>query len=149
MNTFDLPEETIEFLRQGRQLAYDPARIEAGEVKLKRLDELAEEEVWIHTDMDGDPHAGEDGYYAIPAVSLTGECRDYDPDFILLWLPREKLFGTWDNDHWVLKVFREANWANIVASPAQYINSQWDADDKVGSQFVPWPMYEFKSGRPF
>src|SRR5262249_59832368 len=97
----------------------------------------------------GDPKAGERGYYAIPAVSLSGECKHYDPDFILLWLPREKLFGTWDNDHWVLKVFREANWADIVASPGGYINSQWDADDKVGSQFVPWPQYEFKSGRPF
>jgi hypothetical protein len=128
---------------------HDYGRIEAGEVKLKRLDELTEGGVWIRTDLSGDPHAGEDGYYAIPAVSLTGECEAYDPEFILLWLPHERLFGTWDCDHSVLKVFRGARWADIVASPAAYINAQWDVNDKLGSQLVPWPQHEFKTGRPF
>jgi hypothetical protein len=149
MTTFNLPDDVVEFFRVGKQLQYDASRIEAGEVKLKGLDELTQGEVWIGTDNAGDPHEGEAGYYAIPAVSLTGECKAYDPDYILLWLPRERLFGTWDCDHWALKVFRGATWSDIVASPAAYINAQWDWKDTLGSQFVPWPKYEFKTGRPF
>ena len=149
MSTFNLPDDAVEFLRAGRQFEYNASVIEAGEVKLKRLDELSQGEVWVGTDLDGDPHAGEDGYYGIPAVSLTGECKAYDPDFILLWLPQERLFGTWDCDYWVLKVFRGTSWSGIVANPAAYINAQWDWQDTLGSQFVPWPQYEFKSGRPF
>ncbi len=105
MSTFSLPDDAVEFLRAGRQFEYDASRVEAGEVKLKRLEELSLGEVWIGTDIDGDQHAGDDGYYAIPAVSLIGECKAYDPDFILLWLPQERLFGTWDCDHWVLRFF--------------------------------------------
>jgi hypothetical protein len=149
MSTFSLPDEAIKFLQAGRQLKYDHNLIEAGEVKLKRLDELSQGEVWINTDIEGDPHFGEDGYYSIPAVSLAGECKNYDPEFILLWLPEEKLFGTWDSDHWVLTVFRDTGWPDIVASPAAYINTQWDVNDKLGSQFVPWPKYKLKPGRPF
>jgi hypothetical protein len=149
MNALNLPDDAAEFLRAGRQLEYDHASIEPGEVKLKRLDELTMGEVWIGTDLPGDPHADDDGYYAIPAVSLTGECKSYDPEFILLWLPRERVFGTWDCDHWVLKIFRGATWSDIVASPATYLNAQWDGSDELGAQFLPWPDYAFKRGRPF
>ncbi len=149
METLNLPDATAEFLKSGRQLTYDFRKIEAGEVKLKSLDKLTLGKVWIGTDLPGDPHARETGYYAIPAVSLTGECRNYDPEFILLWLPRERLFGTWDCDHWVLKVFRNADWPAIVSNPAVYINAQWNLNDRVGETFVPWPQYEFKAGRPF
>ena len=148
-HTFNLPNETVDFLRAGRQLEYDFRRIEAGEVKLNRLEQLSQGVVWIGTDLPGDPHAKESGYYAIPAVSLTGECKNYSPEFILLWLPQEKLFGTWDCDHWVLKVFHDASWKDIVANPAAYINAQWDFNDQLGSPFVPWPQYGFKNGRPF
>lgn len=149
MNAFNLPDDTAEFLRAGCQFEYDHRSIEAGEVKLKRLDELTMSEVWIGTNLKGDPHAKENGYYAIPAVSLTGECKSYNPEFILLWLPRERSFGTWDCDHWVLKVFRGVAWSDIVTNPAAYLNSQWDYSDKLGTQFVPWLDYEFKVGRPF
>jgi hypothetical protein len=149
MNTFNLPDETTDFLRGGRQFEYDHRSIEPGEVKLKSLDELAMGEVWIGTDLQGDPHAEEDGYYAIPAVSLTGACKSYDPEFILLWLPRERLFGTWDCDHWILRVFRGATWSDIVASPADYLNAQWELSGELGTQFVPWPDCVFKRGRPF
>jgi hypothetical protein len=144
MQTFNLPKETVEFLQEGRQLEYDHSRIEAGEVKLKRLDELTLGEVWIDNELPGDPHAGEDGSYIVPAVSLTGECQHYLPEFILLWLPHEKLFGAWDCDHGVLKVFRNTSWSEIVANPAPYLNAQWDVYDKLGTEFVPWPQYEFR-----
>jgi len=149
MSTFKLPDDAVEFLRAGRQLTYDHRRIEAGEVKLKRLDELSQGEVWIGTNMEGDPNAGRDGYYAVPAVSLTRECKAYSPEFILLWLPQDQLFGAWDCDHWVLTVFREASWSDIVANPAPYINAQWDCEDTLGIKFVPWPKYKFKKGMPF
>jgi hypothetical protein len=149
MSAFNLPDETIEFLKAGRQFEYDHRTIEAGEVRLKRLGDLTDGEVWIDTGMPGDPHAKERGYYAIPAVSLTSECKSYNPEFILWWLPRERLFGTWDCDHWVLKVFRSAGWSDIVANPAAYLNAQWDFQDTLGSQFVPWPQYAFKPGKPF
>ena len=149
MRTFDLPDHTIEFLKSGSQLIYDYNHVEAGEVKLKRLDQLTEEAVWIGTEMEEDPHFGEDGYYRISAVSLTGECKNYNPQFILLWLPKEKMFGTWDCDHWILKVFRDTDWSHILANPAAYLNAQWDVYDKLAVPFVPWPKYEFKKGRPF
>jgi hypothetical protein len=149
VNPFHLPDDAADFLRAGRQFTYDHATTEPGEVKLKSLDELTLEEVWIGTDLQGDPHADEDGYYAIPAVSLTGECESYDPEFILLWLPQERLFGTWDCDHWVLSVFRGTSWSDIVAKPAAYLNAQWDCADELGTPFVPWPNYRFKPGRPF
>jgi hypothetical protein len=149
MNSFNLPSEAVEFLKAGKQLNYDFKSIEAGEVKLKRFDQLELKEVWIGTDIDGDPHANEDGYYSIPAVSLTGECKNYSPEFILLWLPEEKIFGGWDCDHWVLTVFPAATWTDIVASPAHYLNAQWDYSSKVGTHLKPWPKYQFKTGRPF
>jgi len=149
MNSFNLPDEAVEFLRARRQFEYDHHRIEVGGVKLNGLDELKMGEVWIGTELADDPHAGENGYYAIPAMSLIGECKNYNPEFILLWLPNERLFGTWDCDHWVLKVFRGAGWSDIAANPATYLNAQWDIDDKLGSEFVPWPRYAFKAGRPF
>ena len=146
---FNLPNEVVEFLRSGRQLEYDFKSIEAGQVKLKRFEQLLQREIWIGTNISGDPHANERGYYAIPAVSLTGECASYNPEFILLWLPQEELFGTWDCDHWALKVFHGTSWKDIVADPVAYINAQWDFADQLGSQFVPWPQYTFKNGRPF
>src|SRR6186997_3232420 len=83
MKALNLPDDTAKYLRAGRQFEYDHARIEPGEVKLKRFAKLKLGEVWIGTELDGDPHAGEDGYYAVPAVSLTGECKSYNPEFIL------------------------------------------------------------------
>jgi hypothetical protein len=149
MNKFDLPEDTVAFLGAGKQFKYDPRNCEPGEVKLKHLDDLKLGEVWIDTNIEGDPHFGEEGYYAIPAVSLTGECEAYDPEFILLWLPHEKCFGSWDCDHWILSIFDDVRWADIVKSPALYLNAQWDPDSEVCSQMKPWQEYEFKSGRPF
>jgi hypothetical protein len=93
VKSLNLPNETVEFLKAGKQLSYDFKAVECGEVKLKPLDKLQLKEVWIDTDSDEDPHAFEDGHYSVPAVSLTGECESYDAEFILLWLPNEQLFG--------------------------------------------------------
>ena len=89
------------------------------------------------------------GYYTVPAISLTAKCEAYSPEYILLWLPNEKMFGTWDEDHWVLLVFRGASWDDIVKDPLPYLNAQWDDAKCLGSYIEPWKSYEFKPGRPF
>jgi hypothetical protein len=147
--SFILPESTAEFLCTGKQLEYDAAQCEAGRVGLKRLDQLSLGEVWIGTESESDPHRDERGYYAVPAVSLSGECASYSPEFILLWLPEDRLFGTWDCDHWILTVFPDATWEDIVSDPLPYLNSQWDPGAGGGVPFQPWAKYKFRPGRPF
>lgn len=146
---FNLPDETVEFLRSGLQLDYDPDDCECGEVLLKQLHELTLDEVWIGTDSPADPMFGEKGFYRIPAVSLSGQCKAYAPEFILLWLPNERRFGTWDCDHWKLEVFKNAVWADIVTDPAQYLGASWVPDADVSSQLNHWEDYAFEPGMPF
>jgi hypothetical protein len=148
VSSFNLPTETVEFLKSGKQLSYGSKAVEWGEVKLKSLDKLELKEVTVGTETDEDPHAYEEGYYSVPAVSLTGECQSYDAEFVLLWLPNEQLFGAWDCDHWVLTVFQSTSWADIVEDPASFLNAQWDLNTTVGSRFEPWTKYEFKEGFP-
>ena len=149
MNLNELPNDLVEFLRSGAQLRYDPEDCEPGKVGLSDIGSLKIGEVWIGTDVPGDPNLGADGYYSIPAVSLTSKCAAYDPEFILLWLPNEHLFGTWDSDHWVLTVFPEIAWSEIVANPSAFLGAQWDANSKVGTKFKPWRDYRLQSGGPF
>jgi hypothetical protein len=147
--SFNLPESAVEFFRVGKQLDYDESQCEAGRVGLNRLDRLVLGEVWIGTDMEIDPLHDEDGYYSIPAVSLSSECQSYSPEFIILWLPQEQLFGTWDCDHWILTVFPEVSWEDIIADPLPYLNAQWYPLEGKSVPFHPWLKYEFNIGRPF
>jgi hypothetical protein len=146
---FDLPSEAVDFLRARRALKYDASAAEAGQVSLHPLEALTLGEVWVAPEEDDDPHRRDEGYYAIPAVSLTAACDGYDPDFILLWLPEEKKFGTWDSDHWVLQVFDGATWPDIEKSPLAYVDAQWRANSTVATRAKPWRLYPFKLGRPF
>jgi hypothetical protein len=148
-----LPNELQTYLRLRKNLKYKSSDCEPGRIVLKPLADLELSEVWVDSEesplRNNDPHGGEEGYYVVPAVSLVHECEGYDPEFILLWLPDEGLFGTWDSDHWDLKVFPNTDWESIVSNPVPYINAQWDQDSKVSRYFIPWPRYEFKQGRPF
>ena len=145
----ELPNDFRDFLKSGKQLQYDASQCEPGLVRIAPLDDLNVGEVWIGTDLQGDPCFGVDGYYSVPAISLLSECDGYGPDFILLWLPNEQRFGSWDCDHWVLTVFPSASWWDIADDPAAYLNAQWDAQTTVGEKFIPWPRYELSPGRPF
>ncbi|MBA4148070.1 MAG: hypothetical protein H0X66_08120 [Verrucomicrobia bacterium] len=153
MSAIRLPDDLVTFLSKGLQLDYDGSKCEPGHIKLLAMGAHTVGEVWIEPDNDslGDqnPHAGEDGYYAIPAVNLVAESEAYDPEFILLWLPEACLYGTWDSDHWDLRVFPGITWMQIAASPLKYVNAQWDPDSVDSKVFVPWPQYPFKKGRPF
>ena len=150
----NLPKDLVKFLKSRKQLQYDPNLIEPGEVKLLPFEDIKPGVVWINSDQapfeDDDPHIGEDGYYEVPAISLTGECKSYNPEFLLLWLPNEKLYGTWDSDHWDLYVFNDVAWSDIVKSPEVYLDALWnDYDREVGEYFKPFPKYKFKKGMPF
>ena len=143
-----LPTALCDYLKSGDQLQYDASQCEPGAVRLKTPGDIEIGNVWVGTDTKDDPNYGADGYYSIPAVSLLSGCEGYDPDFILLWLPNEQTFGSWDCDHWVLTVFPSASWQDIADDPAPYLNAQWDPGTTVGEKFTPWPRYEFRPGMP-
>ncbi len=137
-----IEQELHEFLRAGKQLQYDHAQTEPGYVALCHLDDLEEGVVWIEGSLSGK------SYYEIPAISLTNDNDYYDPEYILLWLPNEQQYGTWDCDHWVLYVFEQAKWQDIAENPAPYINCQWDESQTVGTLFQPQGVYPMKQGWP-
>ena len=154
MKKLKLPNDYLKFMEANGTLKYAYEDTECGLVGLTPLNELKLGEVWINSDgspiESDDPHSSEDGYYTVPAVSLTNECDSYDPEFILLWLPNEKLFGTWDCDHWDLFIFDKITWHDIAEDPAKYVDAQWDdIDREIGSHFTPYPKYKFKTGMPF
>lgn len=146
---FSPPRDLVIYLESGKQLVYDPGTCEPGLVRLKPVGNLSLDEIWLHPESKEDPNFGADGYYNIPAVSLTGECENYDPEFILLWLPNEKLYGTWDCDHWQLTTFPKAKWADIALNPAPYLDAQWNPNSVKRGGIKPWKTYKFRKGMPF
>lgn len=145
----DLPADLRAFLAEGRSLQYDASAAEAGQVRLHSDPPV----VILNVDSDGagwapsDPHAGETGYYAVPAIDLIAACDEsYDPAGLLVWLPKEQTFGTWDMDHWDITVFLDVTWADIEADPLTYLNAQWEGG---GTTLVPVERYDFVEGRPF
>lgn len=149
----DLPKGLVAFLQAGKQLKYEPEACECGAVTLVQLGKHVVGEVWVHPEdasLPGNsPHAGKKGYYAIPAISLIATCDGYDPEFILMWLPQSQVYGSWDCDHWDLRIFPGVTWAKIASSPLKYVNAQWHPEKVPNEVLVPWPDYAFKRGRPF
>ncbi|WP_020472845.1 hypothetical protein [Zavarzinella formosa] len=147
-----VPEDLQAFLRNRKKLKYDTSECEPGQIKLLPLSKLKVGMVWINTcpkkKPQGDPHAGEDGHYAIPAVDLVADAEGYDPQFILLWLPTEEQYGTWDSDHAELFVFPGVTWTDIAADPLPYVNAQWDGPDE-STRVTPYPKYPYRPGRPY
>jgi len=84
----------------------------------------------------------------VPGVDLIESCTgDYEPEGLLVWFPGEQSYGVWDSSHDYVFVFGSTvTWAQIAASPAAYINAQWDFDDLARAPaeiLVPWPKYSF------
>ncbi|MFA6097140.1 MAG: hypothetical protein WC788_05935 [Candidatus Paceibacterota bacterium] len=146
-----IPKDLEDFLRQGKELEYDRYTCEAGEVRLRKLQELKAENIKISTkhvpriSEQDDPNKNKNGSYIIPAVSLVAECENYDPDFVLLWLPREQKYGALSgacvNE---LLVFPTATWSDIAGNPVKYINAQWKGDYSAAEDFNPWQKYPFE-----
>ena len=146
-----LPGDLFDFVYSGRQLKYPVKESIPGRLALRGLDELSLGSVWVDSEkapIDGDPNEGKIGYYTVPAFSLTKKCTGYEPEFLLLWLPTENLYGTWDCDHGHLVVFPDATWSDIVRDPIPFINAQWDANENGAYYFVPWPEYPYTLGLP-
>jgi hypothetical protein len=154
-----LPNDLVAFLHAKKQLAYDPATCEAGAIKLLRLDQLKVELFPAFCDGEefvNNPHNGEQGYYLVEGVSLVGECIDYHPIGLLMWLPLEGCYATWDESHWHIGVFSPSvTWSRIASEPAQHINAQWVGafeDSAPATSLIPWPKYRYSpqmSGAPF
>ena len=140
----DIPKDLAAFLEGNNQLNYDYSRAEPNKITLCSLAELKPGVIWLSPEDENI-----DGYYEIPAVNLVSSCVAYDPDFILLWLPNEKVYGTWDCDHWCINIFPNTSWTDIVENPLPYLNSQWYPDNGVSRAYKPYLKYSLKEGRPF
>lgn len=147
----EIPDDLRAFLSARKRLKYDADECEPGRIKLLPVSKLTVGWVWVNArpadDPQGDPHAGENGYYAIPAVNLVAEAEEYEPEYILLWLPEEGQYGTWDSDHAELLIFPGATWSDIAADPLPYVAAQWDGPEP-GALFVPYPKHPYHPGRP-
>ena len=151
----NLPDDYIAFVRSGKQLEYDEEECEIRGVRLLPLEQLR---VQLYpTDVENgpvdnstDPHKGELGCYLVPGISLLAACEDYDPDGLLLWLPEEGCFGTWDSTHTFIVAFSSSvTWTNISSNPARHFNAFW-GDDEIGgiAPLIPWRKYGYDPSRP-
>jgi len=153
MDNMCLPQDYIDFLQSGKTLNYNPKICLCGKLELLPLKYLFYSEVYVDSEnatfAKFDPHASEYGYYPVPAVDLVASCDRYSPDGILVWLPDQGLFGSWDCDHYDLIIFPGVTWTQIVAAPVKYINSQWYPKGVICEYFQPFPRYHFKTGDPW
>lgn len=142
-----LPDDLVVFLREGMKLEYDMEKCIPGSVELVPLEELNLGRVYISSIESpfykDDPHAGERGHYIVLAVDLIAECNGFNAWGTLVWLPDQQMYGTWDCDHDVLRVFPGATWTDIVANPVKYLNAQWQPLGSHDGIFIPWPKYPF------
>ena len=147
MTDLRLPADLVDFLRNGLQLQYDFRACEAGRVSLLPLDSLKLGTFTIDADRKEnahrDPNRGKPGMYKVPGVNLIATAQGYDPEGILIWVPDEAAFGTWDCDHHDLWIFRDTEWSEIVADPLPYITAQWTFDGIEKEWLIPWPRYPF------
>ena len=150
----NLPAELIEFLDKGKQLSYDQSSCEPGKVILRQNSELTIRSAWIEpSELSSyavwNPHQGQDGYYEVPCVSLTKEAEGYNPDGILIWIPKLKLFATCDAGHGIVWLFPMATWMSIIADPAVYLGAQWNINPEIQALLVPWGFFNFRAGNPY
>jgi len=153
MDDMLLPKDLVDFLKSGKELEYDAGKCEPGQISLLSVDELTISEMYVDSEESPlakkDLHAGVEGYYPVPAVNLVADCDGYEPEGILIWLPDQKVFGTWDSDHWDILVFPNTTWSDIASNPTIYINAQWEPDGVKCEYFEPFPKYPFKTGKPW
>lgn len=138
----ELPKDLTKFINAKLELDYDYKSVEPEFVGIIDFDKLELGKVWIEGNASGK------SYYEIPAINLTDRCEQYDPEYILLYLPNEKLYGTWDSDQWKLYVFPETSWTDITENPDDFINQQWNPKKKIGVEFDPKINYKMINGWP-
>jgi len=148
----NLPADLVDFLRAGNRLEYDPTACEAGTITLLPLDELKVELFPMETGglpvFEQDPNYPKRGSYLVAGVNLVASCTNgYEAVGLLLWLPVERRYATWDNSHCQIAVFGpDVTWARIAAAPAEHINAQWTGIDPASpptSALIPWPAHRY------
>jgi hypothetical protein len=149
MGELDLPADLIAFLRSGSPPALNAGHYET--VTLFAPEELRVETLEVTPNMapfaSDHPHADGYGHYAVPAINLVrGDPRpglDF-PAWLLLWLPVERRYGSYDLDHGDLYVFPvDASWSQIMADPLAFIRaSDGLSDGPVPVEHLePWHRY--------
>lgn len=142
-----LPDDLIAFLRHELRLDYVPEWSIAGKVRLASLGALRLGNYPVGSkgkeQARNDPNRRRRGRYVVPGVSLVAECEKQDPDGLLLWIPEEQSFGTWDPDHHDVWLFWDVSWAEIAQDPIPYLNGRWERDRVETEWLVPWPKYPF------
>src|SRR5690349_14721201 len=95
-----LPKDFAAFLRSDSPRTLEAAHY--GTITLIPLEQLQLETLMLTPDRGEDPHHHDYGYYPVPAVNLVlGSPRpgvDF-PAWLLLWLPHEQRYGSFDLDH--------------------------------------------------
>lgn len=141
-----LPPDLWEFLSSGEQLQYDPAKAEAGKVRLHATKDLRIGRVYAAPLSELDPNRGNSGVYRIPVISLVASCGTYDPAYLISWLPFEHAYAVFDGDHALVTVFPDATWTDIAAAPLDYLNALWDREPVVPvvrEEYPWWQRYAF------
>ncbi|MCP3927439.1 MAG: hypothetical protein GY714_33185 [Desulfobacterales bacterium] len=61
-----------------------------------------------------DPNFKNDGDYHIPVIEFIKEQQSHGANGILIWIPAIKQFGCCDNDHGVIRIFKDVSFDMIV-----------------------------------
>ena len=140
----EIPEDLRVFLSKNNHLDYDHNKAECGSTELHSIEDLSVGSIWLAPE-----DINTDGYHEIPAVKLISDCKVYEADYILFWLPNENVYGSWDCDHWSVTIFPDTTWASIVKNPLPYLNAQWQPEAGIGQLYKPYDKYKLKAGMPF
>ena len=141
---YETPADLEAFLMDSAQLAYDAESCDVGRVVLVPLYDLCAVQFPVETtsfpNFDEDPNYPNVNSYLVTAFNLTAECNDdYRPEGILIWLPVEQRYGFWDDSHCTISMFSESiSWADIVASPQEFLNACCGGDELELETLVPW-----------
>jgi len=80
----------------------------------------------------------------VPAYDFVAECEEYDSEGILIWLPDQKVFGSWDSENWDVIIFPNVTWPEIAANPVKYLNAMWEPEAAHCKYLQPYPDYPFQ-----
>jgi hypothetical protein len=145
----NLPDDLVAFLRGACAGTLDAGAY--GTLRLVPLEQLNVETLELTPNYSpfarDDPHRYDGGYYAVPAVNLVEGNPDwpsYFPRLAFVWLPTEGRYGSFDQDHGELMLYRPGlGWGEIVDNVEAHVL----AGESCGSEqvpmeyFRPWPKY--------
>src|SRR5262245_62089733 len=148
----DLPADLIAFLQSDTPRSLDAGGY-GGSLRLIPLEQLHVETLEVTPNYSpfagDDPHRYDGGYYAIPAVNLVqgeDDWPSYFPRLVFVWLPTERRYGSFDQDHGELLLFRpDLTWAEIASAAEDHLlaGESCGSDRVPMAYFKPWPKYPY------